>query len=184
MRNNEDTFELHAAREPLEQWQQDVIDDQKPIFGVLDDVDQIVRVEAKVQRVEDATRSWNAEVGLQVGVVVPHERRHAITAVEARREKSLAQGPGPTLNVRVGVPPERLVGFLGNDLDPGEELSGASEEVCQGQRVVHHGALHSILHLCPNARSLLVRALGASLLARLPVVGPLGPGSLRSRRVQ
>ena len=37
---------------------------------------------------------------------------------------------------------------------------------------------------CINARSLLVRALGASLLARLPAVGPFGPGSLRPRRVQ
>ena len=51
--------------------QQDVVDDQEAVFGVVRDPADLVGREAQVQRVHHAARGRDAEVALEVGVVVP-----------------------------------------------------------------------------------------------------------------
>jgi hypothetical protein len=75
-------LDVGPVLELLDQRQQRAIDDQRAVARVLGDVADVARVEAQVQRVQDEPAAGNPEVGLEVLVVVPAERRHAVAALQ------------------------------------------------------------------------------------------------------
>ena len=58
---------------------------------MVDDVGELVGVEAEVERVEDAADERNAEVGLEVLAVVPAEGGDAVAGADAE----VGQDTGP-----------------------------------------------------------------------------------------
>ena len=103
-------------------------------------------MEPQVERVRDEAADRSAEVGLQVLVVVPGERRDAVAVDEAelvaQRERELLRAPGE-IGVRVGVP--ALVGQPARDRLVAEQLLAAPQDRRHVQLVVHRQPLHVTL---------------------------------------
>jgi hypothetical protein len=74
-----------------------VIDKNNLIIRVVDDEGELVRMKAQVERVEDATSHWDAEVRFEVLIVVPSESRDTVARpdpkpLKRRSEASRADG--------------------------------------------------------------------------------------------
>ena len=82
------TFSKFALpRELLEQRQQDVVDDEEAVLGVVRDPADLVGRKPQVQRVHHAARRRNAEIAFEVRVVVPAQRRDAVALLQAGGEQ-------------------------------------------------------------------------------------------------
>ena len=76
-----------------EQRDQRRVDDDHPVLGVVDDVDQLLREQPQVERVQHRAHARHREVGHQVLGVVPHEGGDPLVAGDARGRRA-ARGPG------------------------------------------------------------------------------------------
>jgi transglutaminase-like putative cysteine protease len=97
------------ALELLVERQQDVVEHEEPVLRVRRDPADVVGRKAQVQRVHHPARRRDAEVALQVRVVVPAQRRHPVALLQPRgqqRRRELARAP---VEVREALPLERLV---------------------------------------------------------------------------
>ena len=139
-------LEPDPVAERLHERPQRLVGDQDAIAGMRRDVGEVVGVEPQVERVGDEAADRSAEVGLQVLVVVPGERRDAVTVDEAElvaeRERELLRAAGE-VGVGVGVP--ALVGQPARDRLVAEQLLAAPQDRPHVQLVVHRQALHVTL---------------------------------------
>ncbi len=69
------------------QRQQALVDEDGAVLRVVDDVGELVGVEAQVERVQHAAHQRDAEVGLEVRTVVPAERGDAVAGLDAEIEQ-------------------------------------------------------------------------------------------------
>ena len=113
-----------------------------PIVGVVDDVGELVGVEAEVERVEHAAHERDAEVGLEVRAVVPAEGGDAVAGRDAEIEQDPREASGAVGEFGAGIAPDALVGGPPDDFLAAEERFRAAEDRRQGERVVHHQAVH------------------------------------------
>ena len=153
--DHEDVLDRGPVGELLPERQQALVDDDGLVARVGRDVGEVVRVQAQVERVQDEPAAGDPEVGLQVRVVVPAERRDAVAALEAellQRDRELARAPAE-IGERVGV--EAPVRQPRHDLLMREVRLGPLQDGRQRQLEVHHQALHdcSFPRLCRSARS-------------------------------
>ena len=122
-------LEADAVLERLDERPQRLVGDQDAIAGMRRDVGEVVGVEPQVERVRDEAADRSAEVGLQVLVVVPRERRDAVAVDEAelvaQRQRELLGASGE-IGVRVGVP--ALVGQPARDRLVAEQLLAAPQD--------------------------------------------------------
>ena len=113
------------------------------VLGVVDDVGELVGVEAEVERVEHAAHERDGEVGLEVRAVIPAERGDAVAGDDAEVEEDAGRGAGRgAVKSAHGVAVNRLVREARDDFLPAEDCFGAAEDRRQGERVVHHQAVH------------------------------------------
>ena len=82
--NDDHALERCTCRELPVQRQQHVVDDQEAVLGVVGDPADLVGREAQVQRVHHAAGGRDAEVALEVRVVVPAQRRDALALAAGR----------------------------------------------------------------------------------------------------
>ena len=101
---------------------------------MVDDVGELVGVEAEVERVEDAAHERDAEVGLEVRAVVPAERGDAVAGLDAEVEQGPGEAAGAVGEVGEGVAVDRLVGEAPDDFLAAGRLFGAAEDRRQRQR--------------------------------------------------
>jgi hypothetical protein len=66
-----------------EQPGQRTVDEQDAILGMVDDPGQLLGDEPQVQRVQDRSHARDGEVGLEMLLVVPAERRHPVALGDA-----------------------------------------------------------------------------------------------------
>ena len=151
------------------------------VAGVARDVAEIVRVEAQVERVQDETGAGDAEVRLQVRVVVPGERGDAVAALEPellQPDRELARTAG---EVGVGVAMERAVGEARDDLLLREVRLGPAQDRRKRQLVVHHQAVHltllSSLRASSRRNAAIPPAIGQQ---KPPMPGSRAPDPLRA----
>ena len=111
-RSGEETPDL------LPQRQKAFVDDQQPIFGVVDDIGEFRGAEAKIQRVQDAAHQRDGEVGLEMGAVIPGQRADAIARADAERQQGLREAARTDGEVRVPITVQRPVRLAGYDLAP------------------------------------------------------------------
>ncbi len=83
-----------------------------------------------------------AEVGLVVGVVVPHQRGDAVAALEPRLRQRLGQQARALVEVGVRVAVQRLVRHARDDLLRAEQLARPLQKMRQIERDAHHRGLH------------------------------------------
>src|SRR5713226_5592549 len=139
--------ELHCGqliRDLLQQRYQVAINKNDLVFGVVDDVDQLVGKQADIEGVQDSTHAGNSEIEFKVAVGVPGKGGNTITlgnsgVVQCMSELHTAFPP-----LAVGVTMYASVG-LGDDLFTGEDTRNTVEKMLQCQWVVHYQALHRFL---------------------------------------
>src|SRR5207302_8889885 len=106
------------------------------------DVREVAGVKTRVNRVQDVARERYAEVRLEVLVLVPAQRRDAVTTPQAELPERDCELLRARYEVRVRVPVEGLVRPAGNDrLVPKQSLR-SSEDERERQRVLHHQTVH------------------------------------------
>ena len=152
------------VRELPVQRQQDVVDDQEAVLRVGGDPAELVGRQPQVQRVHHAAGRRNAEVALQVRMVVPAQRGHAVAALQAELQQRRGRGARARGVLAVAVAAQRLVGQPRDDLVAREDRARALEHVVQRQADVHHRGLHGS---SPPAITMKLHLLRAARLASL-----------------
>ena len=127
-RNHEDTLKLHFVLELFKELQEHVVYNQEAVLGVVDDVRQFVGMEPKVQGVQHATCAGDAEVGFQVGIVVPHKACDPVSRLKTRRLENCGKGSCTLGHFPVGVTVNRVVGAAGDNLDVRKKFCRPLEE--------------------------------------------------------
>src|SRR6476646_5279279 len=85
----------------------------------------------------------HAEVGFQMRIVVPAERGHAVAGLEPSAMERFSERPDATIKIHVGVTMNAAIRQARDDFHPWIYLRDALQHGLQGQRVIHHGALHA-----------------------------------------
>src|SRR3989442_54653 len=85
----------------------------------------------------------DAEVGLEVRAVVPGERGDAIAGPDAEAGEGLRETAGAAGEVVVRAAFDGFIGGAPHDGARAEELLGAPEDGVEGEREVHHEAIHA-----------------------------------------
>ena len=135
-------LEADAVDELRRERPQHLVDDEHAVARVRGDVRVVVGVQAQVQRVRDEASDRRADVGLEVLVVVPHERPDPVAVVEPEPAERDRQALRARHEVGVRGPVPALVGLPGDDLAVAVELVRAAEDRRDVELVVHHQALH------------------------------------------
>jgi hypothetical protein len=189
-------LELVQRGELPVQGQQHVVDHQEAVLRIGGDPADLAGRQPQVQRVHDAAGGRDAEVALQVGVMVPAQRRHPVALVHPQRLQRGRQRSGAPVILAEAVPAQALVRQPRDDLVAGEQLPGALQQVVERQRDVHHRALHAgswlarSLYVCPGpmpAESTLmdnVKTEIAATAARMVVEEGLEYGPAKRRAVR
>ena len=86
------------------------------VVGVVDDVGQLLGVQARVAGVHDHAAARHGVVRLQVAVVVPGQRPHHAAGAQAQRLQSVGKLPGAPGHVGKPVAVQAAVGVARNDL--------------------------------------------------------------------
>ena len=143
---------VDVAGHPLEEGQHRGVDEDHAVLGVVHDVGELSGEEPHVEGVADGAGPGDAEVHLQVLVVVPGERPHAVAGGDAEGGEGGGEPPAATAEVGVGVVVHPAVGLPGADplvrKHPGRVLDDAVER----QRVVHHQAVHRFVLTARSVR--------------------------------
>ena len=74
---------LEAGGELLQHGDERVIDEDHLVLGVVDDVGELLLEQADVERVQDRADTGDREIQLEMALVVPRERPHAIALLDA-----------------------------------------------------------------------------------------------------
>ena len=96
-------FEPVQMRELLVERQQHVIHDQHTVLGVCGNPADLVRRETQVQGMHDGTRCRDAEITLQVRVVVPAQGGNPVSATHAQRTQRRRQFSGALVPRAIGM---------------------------------------------------------------------------------
>ena len=129
------------GRDLFPQWQQRLIHEHDLIVGIVDDERELVGVKPEIQGVEDTAHQRDAEVRLEMLVVVPAERGHPIAGTDAETLQRAGQAPRAGGEIGVGVPVDRLVRPTRDDLAPRKDADSVTENRLQREREVHHQAV-------------------------------------------
>ena len=76
-------------RERLDQRQEGQVEEERLVLGVVGDVDDLVGMQSRVERVQDRARSRHRVVELHVAMAVPGQRRDAVAALDAETGKGV-----------------------------------------------------------------------------------------------
>src|SRR5436189_4480305 len=109
------------------------------------DVDDLLGEQPDVQRVQHCTHGWDREIGLEVLLVVPHERADAVVAGDPEPPKPIGQ-PGHAFT-DTGV--RRAPGgrtLPGHDLGIAAHAGAVLHDPPDRERNVLHRAAHGYLH--------------------------------------
>jgi hypothetical protein len=106
---------------------------------VVHDERDVVREQAQIEVVHHCARCGNAEVALEMRIVVPHQRGHAVAGLDACLHQHLGERLGAAVEVCVGVAVQRLVRQARDDLAFTVINPGALQKMVERQGHLHHG---------------------------------------------
>jgi len=133
---------LQLRRELLHQRHERQIEEQGRVLGVVGDVDDLVREQARVDRVDHRADAGDGVVQLVVPVAVPGERADALGRLHAERAQHLRQAARAGVGLAVAVAVDAAFGGLGHDLRVAVVAVREADQVRDQQRRVHHQAMH------------------------------------------
>ena len=100
----------------LDQRRESAIEEEHPVFGMIDDVNQLLEMQARIAGMDDQAAARHRIINLNVTVIVPGEGADR----GARRQSQVGEGVGESFDarraLRKAVAKHRSVGFARNDL--------------------------------------------------------------------
>ena len=132
---------LEPGRQLLGERQGGGVDEQPGILGVIDDVDELIGVEARVHRMHHGARARDAVEELEVAVRVPAERADPVARAHTEPAECLGQALGPAMRVGVRVAMDRSVDVARDDRRAAMERRRVLDRARDHQRHVHDRAL-------------------------------------------
>ena len=140
---NDARFHARALRQDtLEQTHEHDVGEHELILGVIEDVDELLLEQPRIDRVADASAARNGVVQLHVSVIVPRERRDPRIAAGAEAIERIREPPRTGKAIREGVPVTRIVPGDRYDFTARVIALGVSHDRRDRQRYVHHQAVH------------------------------------------
>ena len=115
-----------------------LVHDEHLRLAIVDDVGDLLGVQAQVEGVGDRAGERDAEVRLEVLAVVPHQGRDAVAAADPGGDQRAGELARAADDGAVGRARELLVGAPRHDLGVGHPALGAVDDQVDGQRDVHH----------------------------------------------
>ena len=107
---------LQLLRHLLHQRHEQQIHHDPFVFGVIDDVDDLLREQAWIDGVADVAGATDRVISLQVPVIVPGQCRDAIPVLDAELVQRICQLPRPAETVCIRVTVQWVVGRDRDDL--------------------------------------------------------------------
>ncbi|KAF1857266.1 hypothetical protein Lal_00014497 [Lupinus albus] len=127
----------------LQQRQEGQVGEQQPVFGVVDDVGDLFREQARVDGMADHARAADAVIAFQMAVAVPGQRADSVARPHPQRRQRVRQLLGADPGVGVGVAVDRPLGGARHDLGVGMVERCVTQDRRHQQGAIHH---HSAQH--------------------------------------
>ena len=115
---------------------------QRAVLGVVDDVGDLLGEQPRVDGVANSAHRRDAEIKLQVPVVVPRDRRDAVALADPQVGQRAGEPPRPGVELAVAVAVNRSLGGPRDDLALGVVARGEVEQRGDEQRAILHQAEH------------------------------------------
>jgi hypothetical protein len=100
----------------LDQRRESAIEKEHPVFRMVDDVNQLLEMQARIAGVYDQSTARHRIINLNVAVIVPSERRDRGARRQSQVEEGVRESFDARRALRKGVAKHRSVGFARNDL--------------------------------------------------------------------
>ena len=131
-RDDDDFLDVDLVFDARQQRQQHVVHDDEAVAGMVDDVGEVNRRQAQIERVQHAARAGDAEIGFEMRVVIPGQRADAVAALKPGFLQRLRQQARAAVKIGISVGVQRLVRHPRDDLDLAVESPRMFEDVRQG----------------------------------------------------
>jgi hypothetical protein len=135
---------LHARGDRLDQRQEGQVEEQDLVFGMVGDPDDLVRVQARVQRVQHGARARHGVVQLHVAVAVPRQRRDPVAEADAAGGEGVGHPARSPRDLRVGRPVQVALDAARNHLPLAVVALGVRQQRGDQQRLLHHRSVHGV----------------------------------------
>ena len=158
-------------RELLNQRGERHIEEDIAALGIVDDEADLFGEQSRVHRVQDGATACDAEIDLQVPVVIPRQRGDTLTAVHAETLQRVGDAPGPSRDCRPVAAKRSAPPPIGRRSRSRVVALGVVEQRRDQQRPLLHQPEH-------GGRSLTASCWWRSNRPALP--GSSGDGSMRN----
>ena len=118
------------------------VEEEELVLGVIDDVDQLLGREPRVDRVAHGPDAGDRVIELEMAVAVPGEGRDPVAKLHPLRLQPVGKLAGPFHGVRIGVAVHVSLGADRDDLALRILLCAEFQNLADQQRTLHHHALH------------------------------------------
>src|ERR1700674_2563020 len=142
IRNDNHFFERRVGRELLVNRQEHIVNQQEAVAGMLGDGGNFLGTKPKVQSMEDAAGTGNAEECFEMAGVVPHHGGHAVAGLQSEFRQSRREPTRAPIEFAITRARDGPIRFAGDDLDARKNLPGTLQDGGQRERKIHHGAAH------------------------------------------
>ena len=149
---------LDGGKQLLGQRSEGQVDEQHPIFGVVHDPGDLLREQARIERMVDRADAHDPVPGLQVAGGVPAQRRDAVADAVAFPVEALRRPEGALPERGIGGAHDRPLHRARHDLPVAVLARRMIEDLVAQQRPFLHQPEHGSLpcfqprHLEPNSR--------------------------------
>ena len=137
-RHDDYAVELYAVAEFFVNGQQHVIDNQKAVARMVRNEGNFVRVEAQIQRVQDAASHRHPEISLHVRGMIPQKRGHAVAAPQAEPGERIRQAARAAVKISPRGASRRPVRPARDDFGVSKNRARAFQQRRNRQRKIHH----------------------------------------------
>ncbi len=126
----------------LQQRSEGLVDEDHPVFGVVDDPADLVGVQARIEGVADRPDPHDPVPDLQVPPAVPGQGGHPVAGPHAHLEQGVRDPLGPCVDLGIGGAVDRPFQRAGDHLAPAVALGGMTENPVDRQRPSLHHPQH------------------------------------------
>jgi len=97
--------------------QEDIVNQEEPIAGLPGDARNFMRMEPKIQGMQNAAGAWNAEECFQMAGVIPHHGGHAVAPLQTEFGQCRGELARAPIEFAITGANDGLIRFAGDDLD-------------------------------------------------------------------